>query len=339
MRDRIRVRNVYPFAPADRALLAAVDPRLEWIHEGEDTPEWADTLDDADVQVLSGSYPPASSVGTPRLRWLTTASAGLAEVIPRDPWGHGIVVTNGSGLHAVPIGEFLLAGVLVASQRVEDRLANRAAGRWGEAREALAGRRLRGRRAVIVGYGSIGREAARLLAACGVRITAVKRDPSRRVDDGWREPGTGDPAGDIPDRWCAPSELAEAVRDADHVIVTAPGTPATRGLVDAAVIGAMRPDAWLHNAGRGEVIHQDALLEALLERRIGGAMLDVTMPEPLPRDHPLWSAPGCLVTPHLSGLGEIGDLWHRTALLLAEQLRRHLAGEPLLNVVSAADGY
>lgn len=101
MSERIRIRNVYPFDAADRAMLAALDPRLEWIHEGTDDPAWADALVDPEVQVISGSYAPRSLAGTPRLRWLTTMGAGLDELIPRDPWGLGIEVTNGSGLHAV----------------------------------------------------------------------------------------------------------------------------------------------------------------------------------------------------------------------------------------------
>lgn len=337
--DRVRVRNVYPFAAADREMLAAVDPRLEWVHEGEDTPEWADALVDQDVECLSGSYPPATAAGTPSLRWLATASAGLAEVIARDPWSRGMTVTNGSGLHAVAMSEYLLAGVLLASERLEARLENRGDRAWGPARSRLSGRRLRGRRAVIVGYGSVGREAARLLASFGVAVTAVKREPAIRADVGWREAGTGDPEGRIPDRWAGPGELASVVRDAHHVLVTAPGTPETRGIISAEVIGAMRPDAWIHSVGRGTLIDQGALLSALSDRRIAGAVLDVTEPEPLPPDDPLWSVPGCLVTPHVSGLGDERELWHQTALLLGEQLRRYLGGHPLLNVTSPTAGY
>lgn len=339
MGERIRIRNVYPLAPDDQAMLAAIDPRLEWIHEGEDGPDWADALDDPEVQILSGSYPPATAERTPRLRWLATAGAGLDDVVPRDPWSRGITVTNGSGLHAVHMAEFLLGGVLFASERIEARLANRAVGGWADVRRSLAGRRLRGRHAVVVGYGSIGRETARLLAAFGVGITAVKQDPAKRADAGWREPGTGDPDGAIPERWVGPDALAEVVRDADFVLLTAPSTARTQGLVSAAVLAAMRPDAWLLNVGRGALVDQDALVAALDGERLGGAWLDVTTPEPLPPGHPLWTAPNSVVVPHVSGMGDLTALWHSTALLLAEQLRRELAGEPLLNVTSGSAGY
>lgn len=339
MSERIRIRNVYPFSDADKALLEAVDPRFEWIHDGEDSTVWADALVDPEVQIISGSYAPASLAGTPRLRWLSTMGAGIDELVPRDPWGLGVEVTNGSGLHAVHMAEFLLAGVLYASEKVAERLANQAERAWDERRRGLFGRRLRGRRAVVVGYGSVGRETARLLDAFGVAVTAVKQDPTRRADTGWREAGTGDPDGTIPDRWAGPDELAEVVADAEYVLLTAPATARSRGMIDARVLAAMRPDAWLLNVGRGALVDQPALIAALESGHLGGAWLDVTTPEPLPPDDPLWRAPRCVVAPHVSGAGDLDALWHQSALLLAEQLRRDAAGEPKLNVTSGSAGY
>lgn len=336
---RIRVRCVYPFTPDDRAMLEAVSDRLEWVFEGEDSQAWVDALVDPALEILVASTVPRDAQGTPRLRWCATAAAGVEDLVRLDPWSRGITVTNGSGIHAVHMAEYLLAGVLTATERIEARFANHAARGWGGATSGLNGRRLRGRHAVIVGYGSIGRETARVLAALGVRITAVKRDPAVRHDDGWREPGTGDPDGTIPSRWAAPHELADAVRDADFVLLTAPATAATRHLVSAHVLAAMRPDAWLLNVGRGSVVDQAALAVALRHERLGGAILDVTVPEPLPPDDPLWDAPRCLVTPHISAIGDRAYLWHLTAVLLAEQLRRDLAGEPQRNVVSPTAGY
>lgn len=338
MGERIRIRNVYPFSDADKAMLAALDPRLEWIHEGEDDAAWADALVDPEVQVISGSYSPRSLAGTPRLRWLTTMGAGLDELIPRDPWSLGIEVTNGSGLHAVHMAEFLLAGVLFASERVAARLANAADQGWAD-RRGLAGRRLRGRHAVVVGYGSIGREAARLLDAFGVRITAVKNDPSLRTDAGFREAGTGDPEGRIPSRWAGPTELTAMVADADFVLLTAPATPRTAGLISREVFAAMRPDAWLLNVGRGALVDQVALVDALNGERLAGAWLDVTTPEPLPPGDPLWTARNAVVAPHVSGMGDMDELWHQSALLIAEQIRRDLAGEAKLNITSGTAGY
>jgi phosphoglycerate dehydrogenase-like enzyme len=260
-------------------------------------------------------------------------------MVPADPWSKGITVVNASGVHAVAMAEYILGAVLFASERVDERVARRSEVVWGEPRYELAGLRLRGRTAAIVGYGSIGRETARLLHGCGVRILAVKANPDARADLGWREPGTGDPDGSLPEVWAGPEELASVVAQADYVALTAPGTHRTRGLIDAAVLAAMRPNAWIVNVGRGSVIDEVALAAALRGQRIGGAVLDVTVEEPLPADHPLRGIPNCLVTPHVSGLGGQDAIWHNTATLLAENLRRDLAGEPLLNVTSKAAGY
>ncbi|MET0773686.1 MAG: D-2-hydroxyacid dehydrogenase [Candidatus Limnocylindrales bacterium] len=341
MSDRIRVRCVYPFMDDDIRMLASVDPRIELVSEGEDTPEWCSTLDDPDLEVLLSNHLPADLDRVPALRWLHTASAGLDMVLAQDPWGHGITVTNGSGVHAVHMGEYVLGAVMLWSERLAERLAHQHAGRWDReiAVDTLPGRRLRGRTAVIVGYGSLGREVGRLLHALGVRIIAVKADPTTRADHGWREPGTGDPEGVLPERFAGPADLSAVVREADIVVLTLPATPRTTRIVDAAVLTAMRRDALLVNVGRGALVDQDALIEALAGRRIGAAVLDVTDPEPLPDDSPLWTLPGTLVTPHISALGEVTALWHTAALLCAENLRRYVAGEPLLNVTSPAAGY
>jgi len=258
-----------------------------------------------------------------------------------DPWSLGLTVTNGSGLHAVSMGEYVLAAAMFASERIEARLAGHRTHTWPshEGRQLLNGRRLRGRTAAIVGYGSVGREVARLLAACGMSILALKADPSQRVDGGWREPGTGDPDGSIPARIVGPDALGDIAAEADLVVLTLPSTPRTRGIVDAAVLGAMRPDAWLVNVGRGALVDEGALIRELQARSIGGAVLDVTAHEPLPADDPLWDAPNCLVTPHVSGTGDRDMLWHVTAGFMAENLLRYVRGEPVLNRTSGAAGY
>lgn len=340
MTGRVRVRNVYPFSEADRAMLDAIDPRYELVHEGEDTQAWIDAIADDAVEILCASRPPGDRSRVPRLRWLATAGAGIDDLVPLDPWARGLTVTNGSGVHAVPMAEYVLGAALLATERLTDRLANQGQQRaWMEVRRSLAGRGLRGRTALVVGYGSVGREVARLLHACGVRILAIKADPGERADHGWSEPGTGDPDGVIPERLEGPTALADLARHADLVVLTLPGTPATSGIVGAEVLGVMRPDAWIVNVGRGSAVDEAALLDALRAGRIGGAVLDVTSIEPLPPDHPLWSEPRCVVTPHVSGMGDAQAGWHRVALLLAEQLRRDAAGKPLLNVTSGIRGY
>jgi phosphoglycerate dehydrogenase-like enzyme len=339
MTRRVRVRNVYPFRDADRQMLASVDARYEIIHEGEDTQASVDGFDDPEVEILWASSVPSDLARVPRLRWLSTAAAGIDDLVPLDPWGRGLTVTNASGVHAIAMAEYVLGAALMVTERIADRLANQDRRAWADVRWALASRGLRGRTALVVGYGSVGREVARLLDACGVRILAVKADPTQVADTGWSESGTGDPPGAIPERIGGPDELVELAREADLLVLTMPGTSATTGLVGGQVLGALRPGAWVINVGRGSVIDEAALLDALRTDRLGGAVLDVMATEPLPPDHPLWSDPRCVITPHVSGLGDVDAVWHRVALLFAEQLRRDAAGAALLNVTSGARGY
>jgi phosphoglycerate dehydrogenase-like enzyme len=341
MPETIRVRSVYPFSDTDRAWLGALDPRVELVFGGEDSAAWSAALEDPGLEVLWSNYPPPNLDRVPRLRWLAMASAGVDTVTALDPWRLGITVTNGSGLHVVSMGEYVLAAALFASERIEARLARRVAHSWPsrDERALLTGRRLRGRTAAIIGYGSVGREVARLLDAFGVRVLALKADPSQRIDHGWREPGTGDPEGVIPARIVGPGSLGDIVAESDLVVLTLPATPRTRGVIGATVLGAMRADAWLVNVGRGALVDEAALVEALRAGGIGGAVLDVVSQEPLPPDHPLWDAPNCLITPHISGTGDPEALWHTTALYFAENLQRYLRGEGLFNRTSGAAGY
>jgi phosphoglycerate dehydrogenase-like enzyme len=242
-------------------------------------------------------------------------------------------------VHAIAMAEYVLGAALMAMEHIPQRLANQERRAWATARWDLASRGLRGRTALIVGYGSVGREAARLLHACGVRVLAVKRDPLLRADVGWVEPGTGDPDCNIPTIVAGPDALTDLASEADLLVLTMPGTASTARLVDARVLGALKPGAWIINVGRGSAIDEGALLEALRTERLGGAVLDVTTQEPLAEDHPFWSEPRCVVTPHVSGLGDIDAMWHRVARLFAENLRRDAAGAPLLNLTSGVRGY
>jgi phosphoglycerate dehydrogenase-like enzyme len=256
-----------------------------------------------------------------------------------DPWAPGLTVTNARGVYAVPIGQYVLAEILRINERVDARRALQESRRWPTDDEAdlLVGRQLRGQVIVVVGYGGVGREVARLAAALGMRVIAVKSRPGQRAEDGFRVPGTGDPSGSIPERIVGLEALTEVVRLADVVVLTAPLTDRTRGLFDRQLIGAIRPDAWFINVGRGAIVDEPALVEALRERRIGGAVLDVFVEEPLPPESPFWTLPNTLVTPHVSGAdAAAGEL---VADLFEENLRRYAAGELLLNVVDPARQY
>jgi phosphoglycerate dehydrogenase-like enzyme len=291
------------------------------------------TLADPEVEILIAGWPPADLARVPRLRWLQVPSAGVDHMAADPPWLHGVTVTNAKGVYAVPIAEYVTGMILRINQPVAAWNAGQAAHRWPDGTPPLVSM-VRSRTAVVAGYGSIGREVARQLAALGMRILAVKHRPDQRADTAYRVPGTGDPDGSIPERIVAEAALVEVAAEADVLVVTMPLTDASRGIVGRGVLAALPPHAWLINVSRGALVDEPALLEALRTGRLAGAVLDVFGEEPLPPDSPWWDAPNVIVTPHASG--------HTLAFfdgLVVENVRRYLVGEPLLNPVDPERGY
>jgi phosphoglycerate dehydrogenase-like enzyme len=260
-------------------------------------------------------------------------SAGVDHLAADPPWRKGLIVTNARGVYAVPIGEYVSGMVLRVHQPAATWSRDQAAHHWPPGHPPMVSI-IRGRTAVVAGYGSLGREVARQLSALGMRIIAVKPRPEVRADASFRVPGTGDPDGSIPDRIVGDGALGEVAREADVLVLTMPLTDASRGIVDREVIAALSPHAWVINVSRGALVDEPALLEALRAGRLAGAVLDVFGEEPLPADSPWWDAPNVIVTPHASG--------HTLRFfdeLVLENVRRYLAGEPLLNPVDPERGY
>jgi phosphoglycerate dehydrogenase-like enzyme len=168
-------------------------------------------------------------------------------------------------------------------------------------------------------------------------VLACKRHPAERRDGGYALPGTGDPEGTLPDAWLSPAGLPDLLGRSDVVVICAPLTAETRGLIGARELALMKPSAYLINVGRGASVDEAALARALAERRIAGAAVDVFAQEPPPAGNPLYAVEDVIVSPHVSGFLPSYD--DRCADLFAENLRRYLAGEPLLNLVDRARGY
>ena len=289
-------------------------------------------LVDPEVEAIVGSRPPDDLGGVPKLRWIQVRSAGVNHLAADPPWRHGIAVTNARGVYAIPIGEYVSGMVLRVHQPLDAWRADQVAHRWPDDPTLVS--IVRGKTAVIAGYGSIGREVARQLAALGLRIIAVKTRPEVRADTSFRVPGTGDPDGSIPERIVGDADLEAVAREADVLVVTMPLTDATRGIISRSVIDALPERAWFINVARGALMDEPALLDALRGHRLAGAILDVFGEEPLPADSPWWDAPNVIVTPHASG--------HTLRFfdeLVVENVRRYLAGEPLLNPVDPERGY
>lgn len=253
------------------------------------------------------------------LEWIHVAAAGVDKLLFDGLRESDVVVTNARGVFDRPIAEYVLGAVLAHAKgsHASFEFQHRREWRYRETRS------IAGAHVLVVGTGGIGRETARLLRAAGMTVRGAGRVAAAEDPDFGTVVTTDD--------------LAAAVGWCDHLVLAAPLTPATRGLVDAGVLKAMKPDAHLVNIARGPIVDEDALLAALTERRIGGATLDVFSVEPLPAEHPLWEAPGAVITAHMSG--DVVGFRDTLADQFAENARRWLAGEPLLNVVDKELGY
>jgi phosphoglycerate dehydrogenase-like enzyme len=258
----------------------------------------------------------------PHLRWLHTMSAGVDRfLIPEVVARPDFTLTNNSGPYDVPIAEFVLATMLAAAKHLPDYQRAQAARTWERELRLVE---LRGATVLVVGIGSIGGEVARLAGAFGMRVIGVRRRSDLPTPEGVA-------------RVVTPERLGEVVGEADHVVIAAPLTEATRGLVSREIIERMKPTAWLINIARGQIVDEVALREALEAKRIGGAAIDAWWTEPLPADSVWWSLPNVIVTPHVSNSSP--KLQERTLGLFLENLRRWKARQPLLNVVDVRAGY
>jgi phosphoglycerate dehydrogenase-like enzyme len=274
---------------------------------GEQLP---DSADEVEVVVLPFGVPSARMpvlAKLPRLRLIQLMSAGAENIIPFVP--SGVTLCNARGAHDPAVAEWITAVILAQVRQLPRFLAAQQAGTWDPVRsESLAGKTV-----LIVGYGSIGEAVERRLAPFGVTIERIARRP---------RPG-------VP-RVISMDGLPEVLPRADIVILLVPVTPATTGLVDAHFLARLHDGALLVNAARGSIVDTAALLAELSSGRLRAA-LDVTDPEPLPEGHPLWSAPGLLLTPHVAGA--MTTTMSQVMALVKDQLARYAAGEPLRHVV------
>ncbi|MGH3924376.1 MAG: D-2-hydroxyacid dehydrogenase [Pseudonocardiaceae bacterium] len=253
------------------------------------------------------------------LRWVHTASAGVDRVTFPELLSSAVMLTNSRGVFDVPMAEYVLGAVLAFAKDLPGTLRQQDDRTWRH-RET---EQVAGRRAVVVGSGPIGRAIGRLLRAVGMRIHLVGR--TERSDD----PEFG--------MVHAQAALPLLAPRTDYLILAAPLTDQTRGMVDHALLDALPCTARLINVSRGPLVVTDDLVAALCEGRLAGAMLDVFDTEPLPADSPLWDAPGVVISPHMSG--DVHGWRDELVTLFVENLRRYFRGQPLHNVVDKTRGY
>ncbi len=312
--DRCVVVCTARIGPQHEAMIRAVDPRVDLrVVSRAEAPDHA-----AEVEVWVGwDVPDAVLARAGRLRWVHSTAAGVDNLLPKL-WGRDVLLTNSRGIHAIPVAEHVLACLLVFARNLHVALRHQLHRRW----QPEPGGELWGATVGILGLGAIGQEVARRCRAFGARVVGLRRTPS--------------PVPEVEEVY-GPEELEAVLRASQYVVLALPLTPQTRRLIGARELGWMRPEAVLVNVGRGALVDEEALVEALRSGRIRGAALDVFETEPLPPTHPLWELPNVLVTPHVAGNSP--RYMDRAIPLFCENLRRYLRGEELRNVVDPQRGY
>lgn len=274
------------------------------------------------ANVVLGNVKAASLGQTTDLRWYQTGSAGVEDYVRPGVMPQGAALTNATGAYGLAISEYMLASLLCLMKKLELYRDAQKEASW---RSQGGVDSVYGANVLVLGTGDIGGEFARRCKALGARVVGVRR---RQGD-----------CPDYLDELHTIEDLDALLPQADVVAITLPGTPATRGLFDGRRIGLMKRGAYLLNVGRGYIVDSGALCDALESGRLAGAGLDVTDPEPLPPDHPLWRVPTALITPHTSGYYHLKETHWRIVQIFVENLKRFLSGGELLNQVDFASGY
>jgi phosphoglycerate dehydrogenase-like enzyme len=328
------------FSDAIMERLKAISPRLKFtrktIKSLSEIPP--DVLATIDILYTSLLVPEPDTV--PRLRWIQSHSAGVETLLAQPLLAaEDIIVTTTSGIHATTMAELTFAMILAFARKLPLMLRYQQKAEWPADRfSLLLPRELRGSTLGILGYGSLGRELARVAQVFGMRILATKRDVMHpEVVNEYLLPGTGDPDGTLVER-LYPSEATKSMAAlCDFVVITLPLTAKTRGLVNQDVLSAMKNTAVLINVGRGGLVDEDALIKALQSGQIAGAGLDVFAQEPLPASSPLWKLDNVIISPHIAGNT---DHYNESAAeVFSQNLERYLNNRDLLNRVDRKREY
>ena len=289
--------------------------------------EVLDAIADAEIYIGFGISRMAFDAAR-RLRYVHSLAAGVRGALFPAMVESDVLLTNSAGIHAVPIAETVMGGVLALLRGYHLAMQLQREARWDKhpfVGESSPLRELGDCRALIVGAGGIGTEVARRMRAFGTACIGVRRRPALGAPEGF-------------ERVVGPDDLERELAEADIVVLAAPVTPQTDGLLDRARLARVRKGAVIVNVGRGALVDEQALADAVAAGHLRGAVLDVFQTEPLPPDSPLWSLPSVLVLPHVSPVSP-GKFWERQLALFLDNWRRYVAGEPLRNLVDKRAGY
>jgi phosphoglycerate dehydrogenase-like enzyme len=299
-------------------------PQIEVVH----LPNYDHVLEeiaDADI-AISWSLRGDQIKAAQKLQWIHSTAAAVHQMMTPELRATDIIVTNARDVHGPVVAEHAIALAFALAKRLPQAVRYQQQGHWAQhdlwdARPRP--RELKGATMTIVGMGAIGEPLALLAKSLGMRVIGVREHPERRSD--------------LADAVHGFEELDRALSAGDFIVLAIPVTPKTRHLMNAERLARLKPDAYLINVGRGVLIDETALVDALRANSFGGAALDVTAEEPLPSESPLWELENVLITPHIAGLTE--KMWERHYEHYTKNLRKFLEGKPLLWVVDKERGY
>ena len=339
MESTLKVLITVQFTPEQINQIEAISPRLvaTTIEASEpgDVPE--DAWQEVDILYTHKALPELGFA--PELKWIQFHRAGNESFMDATILRKlGLVASSMSGASAPQVAEYVLEMILALGHRLPQIMEHQKRADWpAERGEIFQPQELNQSTVGIVGYGSIGRQVARLLQAFGATVLATKYDAMHPTDRGYILEGIGDPEGDFLQRLYPAEALKSMLKECDYLVLCVPLTQGTRGLIRDEQLAAMKPTAFLVDVSRGGVTNHADLLTALEEGQIAGAALDVYPEEPLPEENPLWKLPNVILTPHIAGVSR--EYNNRAAALFAENLKRYLAGKQPLNPIDLQRGY
>lgn len=339
MADPIEVLITLPFPEELLNQLRGVSPRIKITAARASKPEdiHSDIWKKTEVLYTDRVLPDPDQAEN--LKWIQFHYAGIDHVADHSIFSkNDLLFTTLSGAAASQVAEYVLMMLLALGHRLPELFNHQKRAEWpGDRWERFKPLELRGSTVGIVGYGSIGRQVANLLRPFGAKVLATKRDPMHPKDPGYIPESQGDPGGDLVTRLYPPQAIRSMMKECDFVIVTVPLTRETNNMVGPEELAVLKPTAFLVDVSRGEVVNSSALFNALRDKKLAGAALDVHSEEPLPANSPFWKLSNVLLTPHISGITAHYD--QRAADLFIENLNRYLAGHSLYNEFNIHEGY
>ncbi len=282
-------------------------------------------IPDTDIYI-GWAIQPEQFMRARRLRWIHSPAAAIHQLMFPELVRSDVIVTNAGGVHGPVVAEHAIAVLLALAKRLPQAMHYQHKKEWAQETlwmEQPRPREIARATVLVIGMGSIGREFTARAKALGMRVLAVRENPAKGLDG-------ADEVYGVP-------QLNAVLTQADYVLVCTPVTPSTKGFMDRERIGKMKPDSYLINVGRGSLVDERALLDAVQKNAIAGAALDVFNEEPLPSGSPFWGLTNVLITPHTAAVTE--RLWDRHYQLICENLKRFLAGQPLMNLIDKQSGY